>query len=80
MYINDYTKNLMKKLESMIYYEQDQEVQQAESFTSMVSHEMRTPLLSIVFFLNKVLNLLINENFDEANVMDMIKMCSNCIT
>ena len=46
----------------------------------MVSHEMRTPLLSIVFFLNKVLNLLINENFDEANVMEMIKMCSNCIT
>ena len=71
---------MTKKLESKVVFEQFQEVQQAESFTSMVSHEMRTPLLSVVFFLTKILNLLINEQFDYETVINMIQMCTDCVT
>ena len=45
----------------------------------MVSHEMRTPLLSIIFFLHAVINMLINGQLGDDQVLKMIEMCGNSV-
>ena len=51
-------KNISEKLHRMSRREEKQTQQQAESLTSTVSHEMRTPIMSIIFFLQQVLSIL----------------------
>ena len=48
--------------------ERKQEQLQTENFTATLSHEMRTPLLSIVFFLNTILASLRTVPFDLTTI------------
>lgn len=42
----------------MVRAEEVQTQQQAENFSSVISHEMRTPILTMIFFLQQVVNWL----------------------
>ena len=58
IYLNNYTKKIKEKLYRMKEQETAQRDQQAESYTSTLSHEMRTPLFTIIFFLKTILETL----------------------
>ena len=55
VYINDITKMISEKLIKMEYLEHQQEKLQAQNFTSTISHEMQTPIETMIFFLNQVI-------------------------
>jgi len=73
IFISDCTK----KVRSTILQKQKQEqaniAQQTESFTSTVSHEMRTPLGSSVFFVKQIIALLSDLDVD-PRVMKFLKL------
>ena len=53
--------------------------QQAENFTSMISHEMRAPLLSMIFFLEQIMSILManhrsKEDYAQAKHYNNIMM------
>ena len=47
--------------------EQEERARQAESYTAMISHEMATPLGSIIFFLNFI-NTFLNSLEDTSKI------------
>ena len=51
IYINDQTEMIKKKKRKVREERERAAMQQQENFTSTVSHEMRTPLATILFFL-----------------------------
>lgn len=58
IYINDCTKKIQAKIARFRRSEEIQFGIQAESFTSTVSHEMRTPLQTVVLFITQILAFL----------------------
>ena len=44
-------------------------------FTSTVSHEMRTPIATIIFFLKLILDMFSADSFDVANIPEQVKYC-----
>ena len=58
LYIQDTTKRVEKQLMQMKEYEEKQVLRQAETLTSMVSHELQTPILTIIFFIRQILAIL----------------------
>ena len=52
-----------EKLLRMKRQEEFQTSQTRESFTATVSHEMRTPLFSVIFFLNQIMSMLSQSPF-----------------
>ena len=58
LYINDYTKKAIEKLAQIRRQEEHYRTQQAENFKAVVSHEMRTPIMSIIFFIKQVIIVL----------------------
>ena len=59
VHICDATKQVQVEMLSLQRHEQYLKQQQAESFTSMISHEMRAPLLSMIYFLEQIMSILI---------------------
>ena len=57
IYMRDATKKVKARLQQMIHLEERANAQQTESFTQTLSHEMRTPLASTLFFLRQVLQM-----------------------
>ena len=55
IYMNDVTQKIYGKLNRMKLQETYIKEVQTESFTSTMSHEMRTPLLSCIFFIQQLL-------------------------
>jgi len=68
LYIRDKTKRVHEKLLMMERKEETQMKQQVESFTSTISHEMRTPILTIIFFLQQVMEMLHSIPFDPRKI------------
>ena len=58
IYITDATTKIADKLMRLQAREQHQTNQQTESYSSTVGHELRTPLLSIMFFLHRIIEYL----------------------
>ena len=54
LFVNDKTTKMRGKFLQMQRQEHNMKTRQSESYTATLSHEMRTPLLSIIFFLNCV--------------------------
>ena len=63
IFMSDYTKKIRDKLNRLQRQEEFDSAQQSENFTSTVSHEMRTPLFSIQFFLKQIMTLLYMTKF-----------------
>ena len=57
--IREVTWQIQVNLLSLQRQEQYLKQQQAENFTSMISHEMRAPLLSMIYFLEQIMSILI---------------------
>ena len=68
LYIRDKTEHVHEKLLMMQFKEESQMKQQAESFTSTISHEMRTPILTIIFFLQQIMDMLNTIPFNENKI------------
>ena len=58
LYFRDVTQTIIENLLTMQRNEAIQTQQQTESFTSTISHEMKTPILTMIFFVNQVLSML----------------------
>ena len=58
VYMSDKTSHVRETIASMKYKEQVQRSQNDAKYQSSVSHEMRTPLLTMIFFLEQIANLL----------------------
>ena len=55
--MSDATKKIWAKVEKMRTQELQQQAQQAESYTATLSHEMRTPLATALFFLKSIMDM-----------------------
>ena len=51
------------------------EAMQTESFTCTISHEMRTPIGTVIFFLAKIIESLSSAKFKRKNLPKMVKTC-----
>jgi len=76
VYVNDYTKNMRRRLDRMRQQEEEQMRQQTENFTSTVSHEMRTPILSIIFFVKQMLEWLSQTPMSRTRVSQSFNYCT----
>ena len=59
--VRDVSEKINHRMQQIKIQEQKIEAQQAESFTATVSHEMKTPLGSILFFVKQLHTLLVIE-------------------
>jgi len=75
IYINDVTKKINGKVKEMHHREKQQEATQTESFTATMSHEMRTPLGTVLFFIKLIQDLIVQiEGSTEAqNYLKLIE-------
>ena len=55
IYMTDATKKINTKILKLKDQEKRTQMQQTENFTSTVSHEMRTPLASILYFIKLIM-------------------------
>jgi signal transduction histidine kinase len=62
------TVKIREKLHSLRLKEKQQSEIQAQSFTSTVSHEMRTPIATNLFFVQMILNLFNRADFGLENI------------
>ena len=58
IFFSDVTKKIKTIMKEKMTAEKVQQAKNAENFTSTVSHEMRTPLGSMLFFIGLIENLL----------------------
>ena len=72
LYTIDETPKIRRKLNRMKYLEKKQTASQAEMFSSTVSHEMRTPLQTMIFFITQVL-ILISQIPSDPSKIDLSK-------
>ena len=75
VYVRNRTKKVREKLHSLLRREEIHSRQQAENFSSVISHEMRTPLLNIIFFLKRVLGMLGKERFNKNMIIQCTQYC-----
>ena len=68
VYVRNRTKKIKEKLFRMLRREEVNSKQQAENFSSVISHEMRTPILNIIFFLRRVMTILGADLFDTTMI------------
>ena len=76
LYIRDKTKRVREKLYRMKRQEEYQLAQQIESFTSTISHELRTPIVTILFFLQRVISVITAEPLDRHELPEAAKYCN----
>jgi len=75
LYMSDSTVKVRAKLRKMKEQEKKQTAMQSSNFTSTVSHEMRTPISTMLFFLAMVIKILQTEPFDPYEISQGIKYC-----
>ena len=75
IYIRDRTQAVKEKLYSMKEQEKIQSTIQTENYTSTISHEMRTPILSIIFFLTIIMDNLKSSPVNKTKIQQAIKYC-----
>ena len=73
IYVNDYSKKIKEKFTHMQLQEQHVRNTQAESYSSVISHEMRAPLLNIMFFLNQVMRIIKLQLTEDNSVKKELK-------
>ena len=66
MFWSDYTKKMKAKIAKAELRENIMQAQQAESYTANISHEMRTPIGSTLFFLQTIVTALTQRYGDTA--------------
>ena len=77
IYLRDVTKKINCKMEQIVEQEERTKLQQSENFKSSVSHEMRTPLNSAIFFLRQVIAMFAAyENLPADFTKEALKLCS----
>mmetsp|Transcript_7417 Transcript_7417/g.8967 ORF Transcript_7417/g.8967 Transcript_7417/m.8967 type:complete len:137 (-) Transcript_7417:1449-1859(-) len=59
----------------MLRQEEEQAMLQTENFTSTMSHEMRTPILTIIFFLQQIISMLSTAPIDLTRVPKCVEYC-----
>ena len=64
LFINDATSKVINKVERLKKHEKKQSEIQTESFTGTVSHEMRTPIQTLIFFMRMFLVMFSEAPFD----------------
>ena len=57
IFMSDATKKIRSRVEKMRTQEYQQQAQQAESYTATMSHEMRTPIASALFFMRSIMKM-----------------------
>ena len=67
-FIKDYTKKIKSKLLQMEMQEQVHIDRQVENFTATVSHEMRNPVATSLFFLAHVLKAMMQSSINPTAV------------
>ena len=75
LYMKDSTIKVREKLRQMEEQEVKQTAIQSENFTSTVSHEMRTPISTMLFFLQMLLKILQAEPFNLNELPHSITCC-----
>ena len=75
LYIRDKTKRVREKLYRMKRQEDYQLSQQIESFTSTISHELRTPIMTVLFFLQRVMSIITANPFDSSKLREAARFC-----
>lgn len=73
VYMRDKTESVRKKLLQMQRLDTRTVARQTEQFTSTVSHEMRAPIQTIMFFLKGIIEMLSASPFDESHIPDMLQ-------
>ena len=76
VYVQNRTKKVKEKLYNLLRREEVHSKQQAENFTSVITHEMRTPILTIIFFLQRVISMLGAEELDKSMIEQCKRYCA----
>ena len=76
LHMNDATTKVVNKLLRMQEHEKEQARIQAESFTSTVSHEMRTPIETMLFMMNMLISFFQQPSLEVGNVPKCIDYCT----
>ena len=76
LYMNDATGKVREKLRQLAEHEIKQTASQTESFTSTVSHEMRTPIQTMLFMLGLLLKILQAVPMDPNDIKNAINYCT----
>ena len=76
VYVQNRTKKVKEKLYNLLRREEVQSQQQAENFTSVITHEMRTPILTIIFFLQRVMSMLGEDKLDKSMIEECKRYCA----
>jgi len=74
--MNDATTKVNNKLHLMQEQEKEQTRIQTESFTSTVSHEMRTPIQTMLFMMQMLISFFQKPNLEVSNVPNCINYCT----
>ena len=64
LYMRDKTQRVYEQLLTMKRNEEIQTQTQVESFTSTISHEMNTPILTLIIFIKQMIIMLEGAPFD----------------
>ena len=60
LYMKDRTSKLLNRIENWNRQQERLKARQTEGYTATLSHEMRTPLLNVIYFIEKVILILNN--------------------
>mmetsp|Transcript_25398 Transcript_25398/g.31784 ORF Transcript_25398/g.31784 Transcript_25398/m.31784 type:complete len:85 (+) Transcript_25398:1206-1460(+) len=78
--MTDVTKKICSRIGEKRLMEEQLRAQQAESYTATLSHEMRTPLASIMFFLDFILKFITRISvFTEAPLPNHSNDCERAL-
>ena len=72
---NDYTDKLRQKLLRQKHQEEIQDARNSETFSSTISHEMRTPIGQCIFFVKVVISILSEANFPVERIPEIVSNC-----
>ena len=75
VYISDKTNKVNENLMRVKHREQQLRSKTSESYTATISHEMRTPLDTILFFLAIVIDMLKTMKTKQKNIAMVLQYC-----
>ena len=75
LFINDRTNKVSNKLHQMRKQETFLSAQQAEGYTATLSHELKAPLSTLVFFVKLILDILLAKARQDSSLKKAIGHC-----
>ena len=75
LYMSNYSNKVDEKLSHLERQEKKQLNNTRESLTSTVSHEMRTPIGSMMFFVSEIIDCLERVPNPTPDILEAIKFC-----